>query len=549
MDEYGEHIAAIPREDGMTRRGLLKSGSAFGLVAAFGPLLAACGSASTGGGDLSSLTLAVSSKPGSWDQDYLAFDEVGLALMKNFMPYAIDYPVKTGGGGHVQDTTRSIPVFAESWTSSRDGKTWTLRIRRGIRFPSGNLLTAHDVKWSKDRAFAARANVAGLYALIGLTRPDQVEVVDDYTVRFKQDQASGLTTPIQVISLYIFDSKLMREHATASDPWAKEWAARNPTNGGAYNVTSSTSGGAIELRANPDFPGAVKPAIERVRVVVTPSASNQRVQLESGDIDIALGLSRRDIKQLKNKSGIEVVSVPSARLLAVQLDVSKAPFDDLRVRQAFAYAVPYDDILDSVYDGDARRSRSIAPIEMPGYLEGSYPFDYQPDKARSLLNAAGKNGLKTTLTIQAGLPEDEQVAVLLRDAFNDLGVKIDIAILDPADLNDRRAKKQVPMQLTAGDFWVNDVEYLVGISFLKGAFLNYSNYDNPELEQLYRRVARIGDEEKRLPILRQMQELLGADAPWLVLGQPNVNIPMRKGVSGWVQAVDGLFRLQYLRRT
>ena len=114
-----------------------------------------------------------------------------------------------------------------------------MKVRKGVTFPSGNEMTARDVKWSKDRAFAAKANVAGVYRLIGLTEASQVEVVDDYTVRFTQSQPSDLSGHIQVICLFVYDSEELTKHATADDPWAKEWATR--TRRAAGPTTSSTT--------------------------------------------------------------------------------------------------------------------------------------------------------------------------------------------------------------------------------------------------------------------------------------------------------------------
>ena len=99
--------------------------------------------------------------------------------MKNCYPFMIEYGVKEQGGARVMDTGNVVPVFAESWEGDAQGKVWTLKVRKGVKFPSGNEMTARDVKWSKDRAFAAKANVAGVYRLIGLAEAGQVEVVDD----------------------------------------------------------------------------------------------------------------------------------------------------------------------------------------------------------------------------------------------------------------------------------------------------------------------------------------------------------------------------------
>ncbi|MBM3678504.1 MAG: ABC transporter substrate-binding protein, partial [Actinobacteria bacterium] len=500
--------------------------------------------------DAGTLTIAVPSAPGSWDQDYLAFDLVGLALNKNYYPYAIDYGVRSLRGAPVQNTSAVVPVYAESWKGSPDGKTWTLTMKRGVKFPSGNELTAQDVKWSKDRAFAAKANVAGVYSLIGLTRPSQVQVLDNYTIRFTQDYPSALTPHIQIISLYVFDSKLMRSKATSSDPWAKTWASQNPTSGGAYNVASIKPGAEIVLEANPEFPGSPKPSIQTVRLVITPSAANRRLQLEKGDVDLAIELSRRDILQLKGKQGVKVVTGPSNEFVFIAMDVNTAPLDDKRVRQALAHAIPYDAILSTVFDGDARKSTSIVPRDMPGNSAAGYPFSFNPGKAKSLLKAAGHgDGLELELVIDQGNPDRERIAILVQNALKQVGVDLKITPLDPATLNDRRAKKTIQMQIASGQYWVNDVQYQVGTSLLPGGFLNYSNFDQPEIGKLYTQVSKLADQKQRLAIFAQMQRILAQEVPWLMLGQPNFALPMRSNVNGWVQPVDNLFRLRYLRKS
>lgn len=527
----------------LSRGSLLKTAGAVGLAAAVSPSLAKAGRRASG-----ELTIAVPAAPGSWDQDYLAFDLVGLALNKNFYPYMIDYGVKTLAGARVQDTTKVLPVFAESFTPSAGGKVWTLKLKKGLKFPSGNPLTAADVKWSKDRAFAAKANVAGVYSLIGLTRPDQVKVIDDYTVRFTQDYPSALAPHIQIISLYVYDSVLMKSKATKADPWAKQWASQNPINGGIYNVVSQKAGAEIVLEANPDFAGSPKPSIQTVRLVITPSAANRRLQLQNGDVDIALYLSRRDILQMKGKSGINVISGPSNEFVFIAMDVTKAPFDDKLVRQALAYAIPYEQIIKGVYNGDARMSRSIVPLDMPGSSRSGYPYTYNPTKAKALLKQAGKEGLEAELVVAQGDPDQERISVLVQAALKAVGVTLKITALDPGTLNEKRAKKEVQMQIASGQYWVNDVQYQVGTSLMPGGFLNYSNYESAALTKLYNVAAKSGDQKKRLAVFAEMQKLLAVDVPWLMLGQPNFALPVRSNVSGWVQPVDNLIRLQYLKK-
>nr|MDT0657714.1 ABC transporter substrate-binding protein [Micromonospora sp. DSM 115978] len=534
----------------LSRRSLLQLSGGVALLVATGGC--AAGSDTDGDTDTPSgatadtLRIAVSSYLSSWDQDFVGFDLTALMLYKNVFPYMIDYAVTEVDGSQILDTENIIPTFAESFEPSPDQKTWTLKLRQGVMFGSGNEMTAADVKWSKDRAFAAQANVAGIYRTIGLTEPDQVRVVDDYTVEFTQAFPSALTKQIQAISLYVFDSVEAKKHVTADDPWAAEWYAKNPPTGGYFTVSQASQGQEIVLAANEGYPGPDGPKTPTIRISVVPDASNQRLQLQAGDIDVALGIGQRDIADLKNADGIKVISAASNEQVAIQMSVTTAPFDDVNVRKALAYAVPYEQIISNVYGGDARPTKSIVPLDMPGYDERGYPFTYDIEQAKAALAASGKTSVTSELVFETDNDTQQQLAVLVQSEARKAGIELTLVPLDPATLAERRGAKNIPLQLTAGQLWVNDVEYMLATSFVQGANLNYANYTNPEIEQIYERSHTVVDTAERNALWVRVQEILAADVPWVIICQPNFNLPVREEVAGWVQPMDGLARLRYL---
>ncbi len=541
------------------RRGFLQLGGGFMLVAAAGTSLLSSaagaatpataagrrpGSAPAGAGG--TIRIGIPSYPGSWDQDFVGFDLVALSLYKNIYPYMVDYGVTDIDGARVLDTTNIVPSIAESWTPDADGKVWTLVLKDGLVFPSGNPLTADDVKWSKDRAFAAQANVAGIYRLIGLTKPEQVEVVDPKTVTFTQEFPSSLSPQIQAISMYVFDSKLAQENATADDEWAQDWMSKTPVGGGRFNVESAEPGQAIVLVANPDFAGTDPALVSRIEMPIIDNVGTRRLQLESGDIDIAMGLSRQDITDLASSEGITVISSPSNVLVKIDMNTTAAPFDDVNVRKALAYALPYEQIINNVYGGDARRANSPIPLDMPGNSATGYPYDTDIDAAKAALAAAGVPSVEAELIYAAGDVEQEQLAILVASAVADAGFTLTPTPLDPATLAERRGAKTIPLQITSGQFWVDDVEYVLSTSLTDGAFLNYANYVNPEIEDIFTKSHTTTDEAARMDMWARVQEILAEDVPQAVIAQPSFNLPVRSSVSGWVQPVDGLVRLQYL---
>lgn len=537
MSNHHSDVTGGPRE--LTRRQFFELGGGVGLMLTLSP-----SGAFAAGRD--ELAIAVPADLGGWDHDYLAFDLVGLAVFKNCYPFMIEYGVREQGGARVMDTGTVESVFAESWEGDAEGKVWTLKIRKGITFPSGNEMTARDVKWSKDRAFAAQANVAGVYRLIGLTEASQVEIVDDYTVRFTQSQPSDLSNHIQIICLFVYDSEELKKHATADDPWAREWTTKTPQSGGAYNVVDYKAGQEIVLEANPSFP-LDAPRVRRVRLQVIPAPANRRLLLEKGEIDIALGLSRRDIDDLRGASGIEVISSPSNEFVFMPMAMGTAPFDNPKVRQAMAHVVPYDAIVANVYNGNARRSTSPVPLDMPGHSPAGYPFEFDIDRAKTLLAEAGMaGGFESEIAVLAGDVTQERAAVLVSSAAKQAGIELKVTPLDPGTLFQRRSEKSLPLQIANGQMWVNDIEYLLATSLTPGGFLNYAGYDNPRIVEIFQTLNRTSDQAARHALFAEVQAILAADVPWLVLAQPNFDLPVSSGVSGWVQPVDGLFRLRYL---
>jgi peptide/nickel transport system substrate-binding protein len=539
-------------ENTISRRGLLQLGGSVALLLTTGACAAGSKSTSdpktgaSGGAAASTLRIAVSSYLSSWDQDFVGFDLTALMMFKNVYPYMIDYGVTTAGDSQILDTQNIAPTFAESFEPDSSQKVWTLKLRKGVKFASGNEMTANDVKWSKDRAFAAQANVAGIYRTIGLTKAEQVVVKDDYTVEFHQEFPSALTKQIQAISLYVFDSAEAKKHTTAADPWAKEWFAKNAPTGGYFNVSKATQGQEIELSANTGYPGPDPAKTPTIRISVVPAAANQRLQLQAGDIDVALGITGQDLQDLKKADGIKVLSAASNNQVAIQMSVTTAPFDDVNVRKALAYAVPYDQIIKNVYGGDARPTKSLVPLDMPGYAETGYPYTYDLDKAKAALAASGKPGISSELVFEANNDEQQKIAVQVQSEAAKAGITLKLTPLDPATLGERRTKKSIPLQITTGQLWVNDVEYMLATSFVKGAALNYSNYTNPQIEEIYTKSHTTVEDAARKQLWAQVQEVLAADVPWVIICQPNFNLPVRDKVAGWVQPMDGLARLRYL---
>ena len=189
-----------------------------------------------------------------------------------------------------------------------------------------------------------------------LTKPEQFVVVDDNTVRVDFLRKDRLTVPdLAVIVPAIYNSELVKKHASEKDPWGLEYTKQNTAGSGAYRVVSWNAGTEVILERNDKWTGGPLPKVRRIVWRMVPSAGNRRALLERGDADISYDLPNKDFVELKDMGKLNIVSTPySNGIQYIGMNVTKPPFDNLKVRQAVAYAIPYQKIMDAVLFGLAK---------------------------------------------------------------------------------------------------------------------------------------------------------------------------------------------------
>lgn len=495
------------------------------------------------------LVVGLTVSPANWDPDFpgQAFNYGSQLVRRNSYPYGTDFGV-TGSQKRLEPSTSKLKnLLFESLESNAAGDVWTARIRSGAKWAGGEPVTAEDFRWSKERGLHYKGNVAFIYSLMGITTPDQLQALDERTIEFRQAFPSALTPQLHVITSWMYNKNELKRHAKAGDPWAQDWRnATPPADGGLFNVTSFTPGKEVVLERNPDY--AAEDSVAKVRQVRMPVATEASLglQLQRGDIDIAFGLSRTAAYRLKDRKGVVVATRPSANVAALTMLVSEPPFDDVLVRRAIAMAMPYELILRNMWHGAGRASKSYLPLDTPGRTD-AYPYEQDLEQAKLLLGRAGKpNGFTTELAIAAGDAELQRLAVLVADELKKLKIETKISQLDAATYAERRAKKDVPLNLaTAAAGWVNDADYALAFWYVTGAPGNVGNYSSSEIDKIHAEASKIVDEGKRLELFARAQEVLAEDVPSVLLGQPDSVVAMREA-SGYVAMPDQLLRLNYL---
>jgi peptide/nickel transport system substrate-binding protein len=339
----------------------------------------------------------------------------------------------------VQDYYEYEGYLAEEFSWSDDGRTLTVTLAEGVTSPNGNTLSADDVIWSFERKYASTASPIKAMCQPFFTDPaTQLVKVDDRTVTFSITEPGYGQEFLGILGNAlaggIHDSTFLRTVATPEDPYAIEWSKTGTGWGfGAYNVASVTPDQEMVLTANENYVlGA--PSITKVVLRSVPDPGTRASLLLSGDVDLAENIRPADQADLAESEGVVVPDVESIEYVDLTLVTNKAPFDDQLVRQAMAWAIPYEQIMEQIYSGRADRIVGNINPQTPGYSTDGLPtYDYDVDKAKQLLAQAGfPDGLTFTLAVSNALPDMVDSAVLIQSYAKDAGITIEIQQDTPA---------------------------------------------------------------------------------------------------------------------
>jgi peptide/nickel transport system substrate-binding protein len=443
-------------------------------------------------------------------------------------------------GSQSYDRDTFAPELAAEWDLG--DMAVTFKLRRDAVFHDGTPVTAKDVKWSFDRAVSVGGFPTFQMKAGSLEKPEQFVVVDDHTFRVDFIRRDRLTLPdLAVIVPCVMNSQLVRSKATTGDPWGLDYTKSNIAGGGAFKVTNWQPGTQLLYERNETWKSGPLPRIRRVVWRMVPSAGNRRALLERGDADLSFELPPRDFAEMKQQAKLKIISTPfSNGIQYIGMNVAKPPFDTRKVRQAIAYAIPYQKIMDAVLFGQAKpmfgaeANKASAPV-------WPQPHGYNTDlaKAKALLADAGyANGFETTLSFDLGFAViNEPLCVLLQESLGQIGIKVTINKVPGANWRNELLKKQMPLIANVFSGWLDYPEYFFFWSYHgQNAVFNTMSYKNPEMDALVdsaRSAAAVGDQANYAKDVLGFIDLAFADVPRIPLYQPYLNVAMQSNISGY----------------
>jgi peptide/nickel transport system substrate-binding protein len=524
-----------------------------GLVAALAAVtLAACAGeggapAAESGGTIDQLVVTTSSQTLDFSADTGVNGGINKAEVllntQGFLLQNRNDPLDSDPTAFQQNVFEFEGQLADSWEASADGLTYTFRLKQGILSQAGNELTADDVLWSYERKFGTPTSTAISVMRNIVTDPKtQFAKVDKYTFTITIPNASLGFTLLSILAnstAQIYDSTLLKQHVTPDDPYAVKWSGTNPKYGfGPYMVESVTPNEETVLVANPNWTIS-ELSVQRIvyRIVQDPATRANAVML--GDADIAEQLRPTDQESLSSADNVKLYTVNSNEMSIMPLVVNKAPFDNVLVRQAMAYAIPYERIISDVYGGRATRRHSMLPADQPGYV-GSDLTSYDTDvaKAKELLAQAGyPNGVAFTLTIAAGTPDVEDTAVQIQTAAAEAGFTVNIETLPTPAFAEARSKGSMQAFLQRDYSVVMAPLYELSVWTQPNSTINWAKWEDPAYYSALSSATEIPDPLSSAAGARwnAAEQVLTEQLPWVFVAglQPSQAISSSIAGYGW----------------
>ena len=402
------------------------------------------------------------------------------------------------------------PGLAKRWEIP-DPLTYIFHLHRGVTFHDGRPLTSRDVKWTFDSLLEGkiRSTRSAAYRFV-----DHIEAPDDFTViiHLKEPNATLLWN--------------LSEGASGIVPYgALDEITRNPMGSGPFKFVSAEQDKEIVVERNDNYWGA-KARLARVRFTVVPDATTRALELRKGSADAAINALTSDtIVALERDPNLQIERAPGTVLSYLGFNLRDRTLQDVRVRQAIAYAIDRGPLLEYIWRGFAQPALSVLPPQSWAYDPDVTAYPHNPEKARLMLDAAGygarDGGVRFHLTMKTSTEESTRLlAAVLQQQLRDVGIALDIRTFEFATFF---------ADVTSGAFQVYSLRWIGGnedpdifeYSFHSNRFppngANRGFYSNPRIDSLIDEARRQTDQNVRKRLYAEVQEVLAQDVPYIDL--------------------------------
>jgi peptide/nickel transport system substrate-binding protein len=430
-------------------------------------------------------------------------------------------------------STEIMPSLATDWKISPDGKEYTFNLRKNVKFQDGTPFNADSVLFTVKRQWPT-SSVDMPYASYTFdpTIIKNVEKVDDLTVKF---------TLFSKYTPFLWNLAMTLAAPIVSPTAVAKYGAKfidNPVGTGPYSFVSWDKGQSIKLKAFEGYWGA-KPKCDNLIFKFTKENAVRASDLITGGTDCIDGVDPNDVKTLKDNKMI-VYEASGMNINYMAFNCSRAPFNNVKLREAISHAINRDELVKSLYQGYATVANSPLPTFVPGYDKNVQPYKYDVARAKSILKSQGKENLKIKMiTYSNPRPYNsvggDKLATAVQNYLAKIGVTATIESYNWTDYKKRvqNGEGDIFFYGWTGDNGDADNFMMLFETTNIAASLNSSKYSSKVVDALLKQARTAPNGAARNAYYAKIQEAVAKDAPWLPISHSTVLAAYNPSVTGF----------------
>jgi len=414
----------------------------------------------------------------------------------------------------VSSSGQFIPGLATRWESSPDGKVYTFHLRKGVKYHNGEVFNARVARWNLERAKGKGTTNPHPEYFRGIIK---IDVPDDETL---------VITLKEVDALFI--AHMAEGDAVMLPMKGYENAKSNPVGTGPFKFVKWARGDRVEMVRFADYWNPELPYLDKVTFKFIGDASAQIASLKAGDIDVVGYIAAPEsAMEMSRDKRFKVFAGTTTGEVIMSTNNKAKPFDNKLVRQAMAYAIDRQVVVDLVMFGYGTPIGSHWSPSTPYYVDLTGKFPYNPKKAKELLAKAGyPNGFKATIKLPAIYSYSRRAGEVIADMLGKVGVKLNIEIVEWGQWIERIFKKKEYQLTMIGHVEAWDIGIYANPKY-------YFQYDSQKFRDAYAKALKAPNEDEKAKWFGRCQEIIADDAVnGYMFSAPSLPV-MKAGVMGW----------------
>ncbi len=436
------------------------------------------------------------------------------------------------------------PGLAKTWEASEDGLTYTFELQEGVKFHDGTDFNAEAVVKNFERWANGDAEQFPYYnTMFG---DGDGSIIESVTAEGDSTVVFTLTRPQAPFLKNLAMDMFAIASPTAIEEYGDDDFERKPVGTGPFKFVEWKPNDSITVERFEDYWQADLPKLDKIIFRSIPDNATRLNALKTGEIDLADGINPSDGASVESDPELQLFERPSMNVGYLGLTVTREPFDNKLVRQAMNHAIDKQSIIDAFFEGRADIAVNPIPSSISGYNDEIEGYEYDPEKAKALLEEAGyADGFEMELWAmpvpRPYMPDGQKVAEVMQKNLADIGVTAKIVSHEWATYLDLAEKGEADAFMLGwtGDNGDPDNFIYALLDEDNIGSNNYTYFKNDEMHELLIAAQSEIDEEKRIELYKKAQEIIHDEAPWVPLAHSTPLLAGTKDLTGFLPHPTG----------